>query len=401
MSSTWIDSFMKATEGAESPRSYFYWSALATISATVRNKVYLDKYFYKLFPNIYVLLVGRSGLRKSYPVNLAKQMVSKLNCTRVISGRNSIQAIIQELGRTQTAPGRPPLKDAIGFIASGEMGTLLVEDPQATNILMDLFDGHYNVEWKSTLKTAGVDELKNVNLTLLGAVNPEIIKDIIHAKEIKGGFVARTMMVVEHKRAHKNPLLERPEGIVEVEEFLPYLRQLLQLEGCFIMTPSAKECFTDWYMSYDADEKKDDLTGTAQRIHDQILKVAMLIALAERPQLVLEESHIEEALDECLKFEASARAVTQGTGSSDMAPKIKIVVDELLRKKEVKKSDLLRWHYGDFDVQDLERIMPTLIQAKMVMEDVVARETVYKATPVLFEAFEVMQRSKTKEKKRA
>lgn len=397
---SWLTDFMKATEGAESPRSYFYWSGLAAISAAVRNKVFLDKHFYKLYPNIYVLLVGRSGLRKSYPVNLAKSMVSKLNVTRIISGRNSIQAIIQEMGRTQTAPGRPPLKDAIAFIASGEMGTLLVEDPQATNILMDLFDGHYNVEWKNTLKGSGVDELKNVNVTLLGAINPELLKDIIHAKEIKGGFVARTMMVVEHKKAHKNPLIDKPEGMIDIELFLPYLRTLSLLEGGFIWSQGARDCFTEWYMAYDADDKKDDLTGTAQRIHDQVLKVAMLIALSEQPKLVLESTHIEEALDACLKFEASARSVTQGTGSSDMAPKIKIVVDELLRRREVKKSDLLRWHYGDFDVQDLDRIMATLFQARMAVEAVLpGANVIYKATPTLFEAFEVIQRSKQKEKK--
>jgi len=393
---TWIEDFMEATKGAESPRSYFYWSALAAISATVRNKVYLDKHFYNLYPNVYILLVGRSGLRKSYPVNLAKQMVAQLNITRIISGRNSVQSIIQELGRAQTAPGRPPIKDAVGFIVSGEMGTLLIEDSQATNILMDLHDGHYNKEWKNTLKTSGVDELRNVNVTLLGAINPELLKDIIHAKEIKGGFVARTMLVVEHKKAHRNPLIDRPKGIIEIEKFLPYLRQLSLLEGGFVWSQGARDVFTEWYMGYDADEKKDDQTGTAQRIHDQVLKVAMLIALAERPELVLEERHIDEALDNCLKFESSAKTVTQGTGSSEMAPKIKLVVDELLRKKEIKKSDLLRYHYGDFDVQDLDRIMPTLLQARMVTESIQNREVIYKATPVLFEAFEVMQQKRKK-----
>ncbi len=203
----WIEEILLGTDEAESPKTFFFWSAIAAISAVMKNKVYLDKHFYKLYPNVYVFLVAKSGLRKGIPIAMAKALVKEVDNTRVISGRNSIQGIIKDLSITVTAPGKPPLRDACGFIVSGEFSTVLIKDPEALTILTDLYDGHYNKEWKNTLKGTGVEELKGVNITVLGALNQTHFRDMISSREVTGGFIARTLIVEETKRARKNPRL--------------------------------------------------------------------------------------------------------------------------------------------------------------------------------------------------
>src|SRR4249920_3615830 len=114
---TWLDYLMKVTQESESPRKYYYWSGMSAIAAVVRNQVFLDKCYYKLYPNIYVLLVGRKGIRKGPPVALAKKLVTEVGSTRVISGRASIQAIVTELHRAKTSDnGGPPITDAVAFL---------------------------------------------------------------------------------------------------------------------------------------------------------------------------------------------------------------------------------------------------------------------------------------------
>src|SRR3954467_13696876 len=102
---TWVERVLQSTEGSESPREYYYWGALAAISAVVANNVYLDRFYYKLWPNIYVILVGRSGLRKGPPIQLAKSLVEEVNNTRVFAGRSSIEAIIDQLATATTKEG--------------------------------------------------------------------------------------------------------------------------------------------------------------------------------------------------------------------------------------------------------------------------------------------------------
>ena len=102
---TWIDKLLTATEESESPRDYYFWAGLAALSAVSANNIYLDRYFYKLWPNVYVILVGRSGLRKGPPIALAKILVEAVENTRVFAGRSSIEAIIAELATARTSPG--------------------------------------------------------------------------------------------------------------------------------------------------------------------------------------------------------------------------------------------------------------------------------------------------------
>src|SRR6266704_1581124 len=167
----------------------------------MKKNVYLDRYYYILYPNIYVFLVARSGLRKGNPVNLAKKLVQEVGVTRVISGRNSIQGVLKDLGKAHSTPNGTIVKDAAGFMISGELASFLIKDPEALTILTDLYDTHVNEpEWKNTTKTQGIDTLKNPCITLLGATNEEHFQDAVPTNAIGGGFIGRTSIVFEGVR---------------------------------------------------------------------------------------------------------------------------------------------------------------------------------------------------------
>src|SRR6266496_5863122 len=94
-----VELVLRYTQQSESPRKFYYWSALSAISAVVKNNVYINRQGgrLKLYPNIFVLLVGRSGLRKGPPINLARALVEAVDNTRVITGQISIPALITAL----------------------------------------------------------------------------------------------------------------------------------------------------------------------------------------------------------------------------------------------------------------------------------------------------------------
>ena len=385
----WLEQILLETEEAEAPRSFFFWSALAAISAVVKNKVYLDRYFYKLYPNVYIFLVAKSGLRKGIPIAMAKALVKEVDNTRVISGRNSIQGIIKDLSITVTTPGKPPLRDACGFIVSGEFSTVLIRDPEALTILTDLHDGHYNPEWKNTLKGTGVEELKGVNITVLGAVNQTHFKDMISQKEVTGGFIARTMIVEETKRATKNPLVDKPEHVLDVKKLADHLKKLVFLEGGFKWDEEAKESYRKWYMAWNP-EDREDKTGTANRIHDQILKVSMLLSLARGVDLTIRPEDLAMATKACSRFERTARTVTSGHGGqSEFGPKIKLLIDELVLapSHSLKRSTVLSKHYGDIDAFDLDRVVATLSQAGAMNERKIKGDVLYEALPKLLNEY--------------
>lgn len=368
---TWIEHLLKVTKESESPRRYYYWAGLSAIAGVAKNNVFLDKFYYKLYPNIYVLLVGRSGIRKGPPVALAKRLVAEVGNTRVISGRASIQAIISELRTARTTNDNgPPLTDAVGFLTSSEFASFIIQDQQALTILTDLYDGDYNPEWVNMTKGSGSERLKNPCLTMIGASNEIHFRDAVPDNALGGGFVARTFIIHADKKSTSNPLTTAPKEVVSIPKLAEYLRIIGQLRGQFSFSDVGKKVYEDWYSQFDNGDYADT-TGTIDRLHDHVLKAAMLISLSRKTNLVLEEEDIREAIAACQDFVPGARRVSMGGGKSPSAPGTAVVLRELLSRKEygygMSRVKLLQKHWSYFDSFELDRIVESLENQKALI----------------------------------
>src|SRR5690348_8103276 len=119
----WLDEIVAQHAELESPQSFWRWSALAALSAVVKDRIWMDRQIYKLYPNIYVMLHAESGMKKGPPISMAKQLVSPLKVTKIISGRSSIQGILKELGTAHTQPGGKVQTASVAFICSSELSS--------------------------------------------------------------------------------------------------------------------------------------------------------------------------------------------------------------------------------------------------------------------------------------
>lgn len=368
---TFIEAVLRYSRESESPRKYYYWSALSAIAAIVKSNVYLDKFYYKLYPNIYVLLVGRSGLRKGPPINLAKTLVSEVNNTRIFAGRISIQGMIAELSRSETKKeGGPPQTDAAGALFASEFASFIIQDPAALTILTDLYDGHYNKEWSYMLRNSPTEKLRAPCLTLFGASNETHIKDAIPANAIGGGFIARTFIIFSAKKSGINSLTDRPTDTIPMRELAGMLAQIAKLKGEFKWSEAGKGLYNAWYTRYqEIEQLEEDLTGTMERLHDHILKTAMLISMSRKLDLVLEYDDIEEAIRACQDFVPGAKRVSLGqAGVSVSAPGTAVLLRELLTNPahEISKEEALIKLWAHFDTFELDRISESLAAQKAI-----------------------------------
>jgi hypothetical protein len=371
---TWLEEILDATSELETPRKFFLWSALATVSAVAKNNVWVERYssldLVTVYPNIYVLLIAPSGFRKGVAVGLARALAKEAGGVKLISGRNSIQGIVSDLGNAKTTPGKSaPKVDSTAFINSGEFSTSLVRDPDALTILTDLYDGQYNKEWKNTLKHAGVDYLENVNLTILGGLNETHFNDMMSEKEITGGFIARCHLVLARERERKNALLRPTNKKLDLKKLGDYLREVAKLRGRFEITEEAMVRYETWYDAHDP-EHTADKTGSAMRVHDGILKLAQCFAMAREPKLSIEDQDMMLAMRLCLESTANAGTIGSGAGGSEMALKQRSLLTALLRAPNYKitREKLLQNCRGDFDAFDLNRMTDTFTEAGIILQ---------------------------------
>ena len=73
----WLDELVTQHSEFESPLNFWRWSGLASIAAVVKDKVWMPRYLYNLYPNIYVMLHAESGLKKGPPVSMANKLGMK------------------------------------------------------------------------------------------------------------------------------------------------------------------------------------------------------------------------------------------------------------------------------------------------------------------------------------
>lgn len=357
--SNWLKKICDQHKELESPSSFWYWSAITAISAVVKDQVWIERAgVFKTYPNIYVMLHADSGLKKGPPVSMAKQLVSTVNNTRIISGRSSIQGILKKLGTTETKPGGHVVQKSVAFICSSELSSSIVDDKVATKILTDLYDRQYNSgEWASLLK---MDEfqLKDPTVTMLTATNESMSEDFFTKSAIQGGYFARTFIVYEKEGNTDNSLVYPLEHPPNYKTSADYLREISKLNGEFVPIASLEKnndycykkvkqgrdiwfsevglIYDDWYLNFKemirTTEYRDE-TGTMNRFGDSVLKIAMLLSLAEHPRLIITVEAMREAIEQCTKLLGNVRKATIGKqGLSQSALLKTMIIMELLNR---------------------------------------------------------------------
>jgi hypothetical protein len=356
----WLNDLTRQHRDLESPESFWFWAGVTAISAVLKDSVWLDRQIFNTYPNIYVMLHADSGLKKGPPVSAARQLVRQVNNTRIIGGRSSIQGILKEMGSAQTQKGGTILTKSVAFICSSELSSSIVEDKVATKILTDLYDRSYNIgEWKSLLKMESF-ELKDPTVTMLTATNEAMAEDFFTKAAIQGGYFARTFIIYEKEGKVDNsliyPLKQKPDYIAAAE----YLKVLAKLQGPFHPLASMEQSdeyrfkkvkngreiwfnptgiiYDDWYDEFKKiirqAENKDE-TGTMNRFGDSVLKIAMLLALAEKPELYISEDAMGTAITQCEKLLGNVRKTTLGKhGISDTAQLKVMLINELLSRQD-------------------------------------------------------------------
>lgn len=407
----WLSEIVDQYRELESPENYWRWAAIASIAATVKDNIWLDRGgldggVFKTYPNIYVMLHGESGIKKGPPVNMAKRLVQLAGGTQIITGRSSIQGILKQMGTSHSEPGGRIVGGSKVFICSSELTSSIIDDPVATKILTDLYDRSYNEgEWAQLLK---MDQftLKDPTVNMLTATNDSMSEEFFTKAAIKGGYYARTFIIYENKRKHSNSLIYPLHRKPDIIAASLYLKELAKLKGAFsplasivqsdchphrkikfereIYFSEAGLIYDDWYDHFneliDSLESKDE-TGTLNRFGDSVLKIAMLLSISYEPKLVIRPDALNEAIIECEKLLGNIRKTTLGKTSTNntAAFKVAVIMELLQRETHTISSEMLMkkmiMHFSS--ANEFSELMMSLEQAGVILSQPLGNKIMY------------------------
>lgn len=361
---SWIDRIVKSYNSTESPDRYFWWSSIAALAAVTRKNVFLNRgNIYRLYPNVYVALISKdTGLRKGTPISVAKRLVKSVNCTRVIEGRSSIQAVISDLSKVATLNGGRAFPEAHALLISDEFDTMFVKDPESFTLLTAWYNTHEHEEkWVNTLKGSGREEFKEPCISFLFASNEKLFYNAVTSKDVEGGFLARTHVIWEEVSPRINTLVRADPNAMTPDRFSELskeLKEISEIKGEFLWTEEAADVYEPWYQSLRT-TKFNDKTGAVYRLGDTVLKVTMLLNLAGARDLRIRKDDLELAIEKCEECLGGVKKLTHSTGMSDQALAKRYVIKALLEAKEfaLPRARLLRALDGEVDMKTLNAIL--------------------------------------------
>jgi hypothetical protein len=359
-----IENYIRYTSVFESPSSFWKWSAYGAIAAVMRDNCFLKQGDDALYPNMYILLLADSAVqRKGRPVRFSEKLVTKVGNTKIISGKASIQGIIDAMVTNATDPltGKVAKGGAAVFFAE-ELAASLVADPQAVSTLTNMFD--FKEKYTELLRTREKVSVTNMVFSLIAASNEDLLKQLYDKSAVQGGLLGRTFLIIPNEFRKSNTLFDLPNNSNEFNALVAELMTISNMKGSFTISEDAKKEYTDWYGPFRTSYKdKGDRSGIVGRIHTGILKLSFVLAVNELT-LNVSKAHIEEAINECIALIPNYNTFIFASGKSTIAEAGGIVINDLLaanhNQHTLTRKEILRSHWKDFDSKVLDEVIVTL-----------------------------------------
>jgi hypothetical protein len=382
-----IKSFLLYTKNYESPTSFWKWAAYSTVSAVLRDNCFIRQLDILVYPNIYVLIMaGSAHDRKDLPVKMATDLVAKIKNTKVIAGRTSIQAILDELARPETNERGILITGGSAIFSAPELSAGLVGDADAVTIMTDIYG--YRDNYTSRLRGSGIFHIKKVCFSMLAASNKDLLISIYDTKAVFGGLLGRTFLIIPDEYRESNSLFRNLKRPYEFEDLIPPLKEIANLKGEVLLEDKAIDEYEAWYKPFRSSLKnKPDKSGVAGRIHTGVLKIAMILAINETHELRVKKEHIEDAIEECVNLMPNYNQLTMSSGKSQLSEVGSILINEIYKSEDhqISKRKLLQRNWMHFDAETVDKLINSFITAGFIDQFQEGNDVMYKMTKVCIE----------------
>ena len=368
-----LDIYLRYVEETESPRIFHIWCALSGIGACLGRRVSLPFGADPLYANMFAVLTGPPGARKSTAINYAKKRLEAATKIRfapddTAGKKQGLIAAIKGLDNKQTLNGAldaagvvAQLENAIDdqinidvrdrytmFAVQGEFTTFIGNNQnEFLTFLTKLFDGEpYTYTLKNEETTLG-----NSLLSILGATTPTNLEDALPKAAIGQGFMSRIVLVHATKKYKRKP---KPEPPPEVETKLVekiYNELFYRFEGQFRIEPKADEMLEAIY-GEDVDFADPRFIYYLERRYTHLLKLCMVLA-ASRKDLTITVKDVKVARQ---ILGATEKTMPDALGEFGLSPvaaaKQKVV--EFLQHANAPVLESIIWAFTQRDMRRLD-----------------------------------------------
>ncbi|GAG22414.1 unnamed protein product, partial [marine sediment metagenome] len=254
------------------------------IASVLKQHVYLDMGTYKLYPNMFIIIIDEASSGKSHAVERfglsllvrADEKDASDNKLYIYNQRITAAAMIKSMSELYKDKGEhcvTVIAEELGFFTD-----MSGDNMNISNVLIKTYD---NGMLGSETIARSLDYIPKAQLNIIGGTTPDSLKASVGKKFIEAGALSRMIFIHSEELSNPLPFPNPPRGNDMRKEYLADdLNDFKTLKGKFRWDAEAIEYYEKWYCRTweNLEERKDKLL--VKRMANKMLKIAMILSVA-------------------------------------------------------------------------------------------------------------------------
>lgn len=319
-----FQNYFELSEVTEPSKTLHRWCGLSLLAGVVGTNVYIKHGNTKLYPNLYVVLLGTLSSKYPAAIDLLKSVYASAGKDVVVGDATSIWTRLEEV--------QPE-----GLIASLMMGDEVEPEPTFTNGIttvtkaMEIFENGW--DFNGLLTTPGQKkkpvQFLTPRLNLLLSTTPDIFAQVFPANNVNTHLLSQ-LIVVNGGNPRKKIAWPLPYNTELLRKIKEELVKVSKIRGEMSFSNEAKQFLTISYNNW-IPISDSRLMAYASKRQIQLIKIAMLVAI-ENYTLHIGKSHVVTAA-KILAFAEAQMPVALGEYGIDRQSHIRGRIMHLLNSR--------------------------------------------------------------------
>lgn len=279
MAPSFLSEYVAYAGTSEVPEAYHRWCGLFCLAAAASDHVWIEKFpGERLVPNLYVFLLGPSGIGKGAAISVAYRLLKAVKAIRMLRGKVTAAYLADFLSNRKLG--------AKVSLVTPELALSVGRGPLADDLvklLTELYTGG-DYEFHEGTRTHGTITFRDHCLNWLAGTTREWLRDCITKDAVEGGFFARCAPVqAVYDLGLRIPTPSVPTDWDALGQgLIVHLERVARHGGRLLFTGDGQRVLDDWYCRR-PEPDDETLIPTWKREHDLVLKLSVLLALSRDP----------------------------------------------------------------------------------------------------------------------
>ncbi len=297
----WIEEFMSYTEELPSPDNFRLWTGISTIAGACERRIWMKSSLKRLYPNLYILLIGNPSVGKSASLVFAEEFWRSTKKVFIAPNAVSKASLLDVLARSGKKiiinNGDGLLEYNALAIAASEFGVLVPShDPEFLSVLVDIYDNKDNFsDEKRTTKS--VDIICPM-LNIIAGTTPGYMMGLLPEEAWNSGFMSRQIMIYASE-GPKVDFFDAPSrSETSKQKLIQGLIKITERMGEIQWSADAKAGFRGWIAKDQAPvPEHSKLRHYCGRRNIHIAKLAMISCISRGEDLEVLAQDLTRAMD--------------------------------------------------------------------------------------------------------